>query len=137
MKITDDFLYKTIKEAKNIAIVGASTNPERASHGIMKFLQKNGYKCFPVNPKEDEILGEKVYRNLSDIPEHIDIVDIFRRSEAVPPIVEEAVAIKAGFIWLQEHVYSEEAREIAERNNIPIVMDVCIFKEILRLKVLN
>ncbi len=137
MKITDDFLYKTIKEAKNIAIVGASTNPERASNGIMKFLQKNGYKCFPVNPKEDEILGEKVYRNLSDIPEHIDIVDVFRKSEAVPPIVEEAVAINAGFIWLQEHVYSEEAREIAERNNIPIVMDVCIFKEILRLKVLN
>lgn len=137
MKITDDFLYKTIKEAKNIAIVGASTNPERASNGIMKFLQKNGYKCFPVNPKEDEILGEKVYRNLSDIPEHIDIVDVFRKSEAVSPIVEEAVAINAGFIWLQEHVYSEEAREIAERNNIPIVMDVCIFKEILRLKVLN
>ncbi len=137
MKITDDFLYKTIKDAKNIAIVGASTNPERPSNGIMKFLQKNGYRCFPVNPNENEILGEKAYKSLSDIPEHIDIVDIFRKSEAVPPIVEEAVAINAGFIWLQEHVYSEEARKIAENNNIPIVMDLCIFKEIQRLNVLN
>lgn len=137
MDITDDVLYKTIKEAKNIAIVGASNNQERASNGIMKFLMKNGYKCFPVNPKESEVLGEKAYKSLSEISEHIDIVDVFRKSDAVPAIVKESAEINAGFIWLQEHVYSEEGKRIAEEHNIPVIMDKCIFKEILRLKVFN
>jgi len=137
MQLTDEILYKTLKEAKNIAIVGASNNPERASNGIMKFLMKNNYNCFPVNPNEEEVLGVKAYKTLSEVPEKIDIVDVFRRSEAAADIVREASALNPGFIWLQENVYSEDAENIASENNIPIIMDKCIFKELLRLKVLN
>jgi len=137
MQLTDEILYKTLKEAKNIAIVGASNNPERASNGIMKFLMKNNYNCFPVNPNEEEVLGVKAYKTLSEVPEKIDIVDVFRRSEASADIVMEASALNPGFIWLQENVYSEDAENIASENNIPIIMDKCIFKELLRLKVLN
>ena len=137
MQLTDEILYKTLKEAKNIAIVGASNNPERASNGIMKFLMKNNYNCFPVNPNEEEVLGVKAYKTLSEVPEKIDIVDVFRRSEAAADIVREAVELNPGFIWLQENVYSEEAENIASGNNIPIIMDKCIFKELLRLKVLD
>jgi len=137
MQLTDEMLYKTLKEAKNIAIVGASNNTGRASNGIMKFLMKNNYNCFPVNPNEDEVLGVKAYKTLSEVPEKIDIVDVFRRSEAAADIVREAVELNPGFIWLQENVYSEEAENIASGNNIPIIMDKCIFKELLRLKVLD
>lgn len=137
MQLTDEMLYKTLKEAKNIAIVGASNNRERASNGIMKFLMKNNYNCFPVNPNEEEVLGVKAYKTLSEVPEKIDIVDVFRRSEAAADIVREAAALNPGFIWLQENVYSEDAENIASKNNIPIIMDKCIFKELLRLKVLN
>jgi len=137
MQLKDEMLYRTLKEAKNIAIVGASNNSGRASNGIMKFLMKNNYNCFPINPNEEEVLGIKAYKTLSEVPEKIDIVDVFRRSEAAAGIVREAVELNPGFIWLQENVYSEEAENMAYKNNIPIIMDKCIFKEILRLKVLN
>lgn len=137
MQLTDEKLYNTLKEAENIAIVGASNNPQRASNSIMKFLLKNNYNCFPVNPNEQEVLGIKSYKSLSEVPEKIDIVDVFRRSEAAADIVREAAALNPGFIWLQENVYSEEAESIASGKNIPIIMDKCIFKELLRLKVLD
>ena len=133
MEVTDEFLKDFLTNAKNIVIVGASNNPERASHGIMKFLMKKGYNVFPVNPNEEKVLGIKSYKSISDVPVTPDIVDVFRRSEFAPEIVKEAIKKGAKFIWLQEEVYSEEAEKIAKEANIPIVMDKCIFKEFMRL----
>jgi len=137
MQITDDFLRDFLKNAKNIVIVGASNKPERASNGIMKFLMGKGYNCYPVNPTEDEILGVKAYKSVKDVPVTPDLVDVFRKSEACPEIVKESVEKGAKFIWLQEEVYSEEAKRIADEHNVPIIMDKCIFKEFLRLKMVG
>ncbi|MCA1927326.1 MAG: CoA-binding protein [Calditerrivibrio sp.] len=134
MKFSDDYLRNMLLNAKNIVIVGASKNPERASNGIMKFLMGKGYNCYPVNPAEEEVLGVKCYKTISDVPVQADIVDVFRKSDAAPEIVRESIACKAKFLWLQEGVESEEAERIANENNIPIIMDKCIFKEFLRLK---
>lgn len=136
-QITDDFLRDFLKNAKNIVIVGASNKPERASNGIMKFLMGRGYNCYPVNPAEDEILGVKAYKSVKDVPVIPDIVDVFRKSEACPEIVKESLEKGAKFIWLQEGVYSEEAKKIADEHNVPIIMDKCIFKEFLRLKMVG
>jgi len=95
------------------------------------------YNCYPVNPNENEVLGVKAYKTLSDVPVKPDIVDVFRKSEAAPEIVKEAIKIGAKFIWLQEEVYSEEAERIANEHNVPIVMNKCIFKEFLRLKLIQ
>jgi len=134
MNFTDDYLKSILLSAKDIIIVGASKNPERASNGIMKFLMGKGYNCYPVNPAEEEVLGVKCYKNIKDVPVKADIVDVFRKSEAAPEIVKEAVEAGAKFIWLQEGVKSEEAEKIARENNVPIIMDRCIFKEFLRLR---
>ncbi|MGA1846034.1 CoA-binding protein [Deferribacter abyssi] len=133
MQLTDDFLREFLKKTKNIIIVGASNNPERASNGVMKFLMQKGYNCFPVNPKEEEILGVKAYKSISDVPVTPDIVDVFRRSEFAPEIVKESIKKGAKLIWLQEEVYSEDAKKIAEEAGVPIIMDKCIFKEFMRL----
>lgn len=137
MKYSDEYLKEVLLNAKDIVIVGASNNPERASNGIMKFLMGKGYNCYPVNPNENEVLGVKAYKTLSDVPVKPDIVDVFRKSEAAPEIVKEAIKIGAKFIWLQEEVYSEEAERIANEHNVPIVMNKCIFKEFLRLKLIQ
>ncbi|MGC8767854.1 CoA-binding protein [Calditerrivibrio sp.] len=137
MKYSDEYLRNVLTSAKDIVIVGASNNPERASNGIMKFLMGKGYNCYPVNPNESEVLGVKAYKSLSEVPVQPDIVDVFRKSEAAPEIVREAIKIGAKFIWLQEEVYSEEAEKIAQEHNVPIVMDRCIFKEFLRLKLVG
>ncbi|MEM4134576.1 MAG: CoA-binding protein [Candidatus Micrarchaeia archaeon] len=137
MKYSDEYLKDVLLNAKDIVIVGASNNPERASNGIMKFLMGKGYNCYPVNPNESEVLGVKAYKTLSEVPVQPDIVDVFRKSEAAPEIVREAIKIGAKFIWLQEEVYSEEAEKIANEHNVPIVMDKCIFKEFLRLKLVG
>jgi len=137
MKYSDEYLKEVLLNAKDIVIVGASNNPERASNGIMKFLMGKGYNCYPVNPNENEVLGVKAYKTLSDVPVKPDIVDVFRKSEAAPEIVKEAIKIGAKFIWLQEDVYSEEAEWIANEHNVPIVMNKCIFKEFLRLKLIQ
>lgn len=135
-ELSDEYLKEILTGAKHIVIVGASNKPDRASNGIMKFLMGKGYNCYPVNPSEDEVLGVKSYKTLSEVPIIPDIVDVFRKSEAAAEIVSEAVKKGAKFIWLQEEVYSEEAKRIADAANIPIVMDKCIFKEFLRLKLL-
>lgn len=134
MEYSDEYLRDVLLKAKDIVIVGASNNPERASNGIMKFLMGKGYRCYPVNPQEEEILGVKCYKTISDVPVKPDIVDVFRKSEAAPEVVREAVKVGAKFIWLQEGVESEEAEKTAQENNVPIVMNKCIFKEFLRLK---
>ena len=115
--------------AKTIAVVGLSPNPMRPSHPVAQYLQRQGYRIVPVNPNEQEILGEQCYASLSDIPVAVDIVDVFRQPEAVPPIAEEAVQIGAKAMWLQLGVISPQGATIAERGGLTVVMDLCIMVE--------
>ena len=107
-------------------MVGASSNPERASYGIMRKLQDVGYRVIPVNPREDEVLGERSYPSLTDIPDAVDIVDVFRRPEDTPAIAAEAVRIGAKALWLQTGIANDEAATIAEDAGLTVVMDECI-----------
>lgn len=118
---------RILEEAKTIAVVGLSKNPERPSHMIAKALQENGYRIIPVNPVLTEpVLGEQPYASLKDIPEPVDIVDVFRRSEHTPEIAKEAVEIKADVLWLQEGVYNEDAYTYAKEHGLTVIMDHCI-----------
>ena len=123
---SDEQLKKILTDATTIAIVGASSNPDKASHGIMQKLQKAGYRVIPVNPSESEILGERSYPSLVDVPERIDIVDVFRRAEDAPGIADEAATIGAKVLWLQSGIRSEEAAERAAKGGMVAVMDTCI-----------
>ena len=122
----DSELTRLLTEATIIAMVGASSNPEKASYGIMRKLQKAGYRVIPVNPRETEILGERSYPSLIDVPERIDIVDVFRRSEDAPSIADEAVTIGARALWLQTGIVSEDAAARAQAGGLIVVMDKCI-----------
>ena len=124
---------KILKEYRTVAIVGASSDPERPSFRVVRYLSKHGYNVIPVNPNEREILGMTCYPNLSSIPEKVEVVDIFRKSEAVMPIVEEAIRIGAKAIWMQEGVINEEAAARARDAGLLVVMDKCMRKEHLRL----
>lgn len=119
-------LTTILTEARTIAIVGASSNPERASHGIMQRLLAAGYRVIPVNPKETEVLGQRAYASLREIAEPIDIVDVFRRSEDTPAIADDAVALHAKVLWLQLGVTNDEAARRAEAAGLTVVMDKCI-----------
>ena len=123
---TDDQLRQILTDAATIAMVGASANPEKASHGIMRKLQSVGYRVIPVNPREAEVLGEKSYASLADIPERIDIVDVFRRAEDTPAVADEAVKIEAKVFWLQTGIASDEAATRATKGGLTVVMDACI-----------
>jgi predicted CoA-binding protein len=123
---SDAALTSLLTGARTIAIVGASSNPDKASHGIMQKLQHVGYKVIPVNPRETEILGERSYPSLLDVPERIDIVDVFRRAEDTPAIADEAVTIGAKALWLQTGIVSEDAAARAEAGGLVVVMDACI-----------
>lgn len=123
---TDDELRKILVETKTIAMVGASNNAERASHGIMKQLLDAGYHVIPVNPKESEVLGQKAYASLAEIPEKVEIVDVFRKSEDTPGIADEAIAIGAKVLWLQLGVSSEDAAARAKAAGLTVIMDKCI-----------
>jgi predicted CoA-binding protein len=123
---TDDQLRELLTRASTIAMVGASSNPERESHGIMQKLQSVGYKVVPVNPRETEILGERSYPSLQDVPVPIDIVDVFRRSEDSPAIADEAVAVGAKALWLQSGIANDDAAARAEAAGLTVVMDTCI-----------
>ncbi len=116
-----------------IAVVGASPNPERPSHGVAGYLMEHGYQVIPVNPNAREVLGETSYPSLSSIPEKVEVVDIFRRSEEVLPIVDEAIKIGARAIWMQEGVVNEAAAAKARDAGLLVVMDKCMFKEHRRL----
>ncbi len=131
--ITDQELAQILKSAKNIAVVGISSNPARASHGVSGWLKRQGFHIIPVNPAETDVHGEKAYASLSDVSEPIDIVDIFRRSDQVLPIVQEAIAKRPKLIIMQEGVVNPEAAKLAEASGIPVVMDRCILKELARL----
>ena len=128
----DESISRILATAKTIAVVGLSPKPYRASFGVSETLQSSGYRIFPVNPKENKILGEKCYARLEDIPEIIDIVDIFRRSEFVPEIVDAAIRIGARAIWMQEGVEDEPSAARARRAGLFVVMDLCIAKELYK-----
>jgi predicted CoA-binding protein len=131
--VSDADLTKILEEAKSIAIVGISSKPSRASFGVSGWLKRQGFQIIPVNPSETEVHGEKAYASLNAIEDPVDIVDIFRRSEEVLPLVREAIAKRPRLIFMQEGVYNEEAAKLAEDNGIPVVMDRCILKELARL----
>jgi predicted CoA-binding protein len=118
--------------SKTVAVVGISDKPDRPSHSVAKYLQERGYRVIPVNPLVTEVLGEKAYKSLLEIPERVDLVDVFRKSADVPPIAEEAVRIGARFFWMQEGVVSDRAREILDAAKIPCVMDRCVMKELAK-----
>ncbi len=128
----DEAITELLASAKTIAVVGLSAKPYRASFGVTETLQSSGYRIFPVNPNEHEVLGEKCYARLEDIPEKIDIVDIFRRPEFVPEIVDAAIRIGARAIWMQEGVEDEPSAERARRAGLFVIMDNCIAKEIYK-----
>jgi predicted CoA-binding protein len=130
MKSEDASISEILATAKNIAVVGLSSNPYRSSFGVSESLQDSGYHVIPVNPNETEVLGEKSYARLEDIPEKIDIVDIFRRSEYVSDIVDSTIRIGARAIWMQEGVEDKAAADRARRAGIFVVMDRCIAKDI-------
>ena len=116
--------------SKTVAVVGLSDNPDRPSHGVAKYLQERGYRVIPVNPLVTEVLGEKAYKSLAEIPERVDLVDVFRKSSDVPKVAEEAVRIGSRFFWMQEGVESTRACEILDAAGIPWVMDRCMMKEL-------
>src|SRR5207249_2521820 len=122
----DQALTALLTSSTTIAMVGASSNPEKASHGIMQKLQRAGYRVIPVNPRESEVLGERSYPSLIDVPERIDIVDVFRRAEDAPAIADDAVTIGAKALWLQIGIVSDEAAARARAGGLIVVMDACI-----------
>jgi uncharacterized protein len=124
-----DPIAEVLQRAKTIAVVGLSSNPLRPSHGVTAYMQSHGYRIIPVNPNIEECLGEKAYPSLRDVPEKIDIVNIFRRPEFVPEIVDEAIRLKVPAIWMQEDVIHEKAAAKARQAGIFVVMDRCILKE--------
>jgi predicted CoA-binding protein len=131
---SDDLLRRIFKETRTIAMVGASASPYRASNGVMRFLLGRGYKVFPVNPTETEpIHGQKVFAALADIGEQIDMVDVFRRSETIVPVAEEAVQIGAKVFWTQLAVVNDTAADICEKAGITVIMNRCPAIEMPRL----
>jgi hypothetical protein len=119
-------IQRVLHTAKTIAIVGLSNNELRASYFVGYYLKRHGYRVIPVNPRETEILGEKSYPSLADIPEPVDVVDVFRAPDALPGIAREAVAIGAGTLWCQFGVINEEGARIAEEGGLTVVMDLCL-----------
>jgi uncharacterized protein len=123
-------INELLSSAKTIAVVGLSSKTYRPSFGVARALQASGYRIIPVNPHESNILGEKCYAKLEDVPEKVDIVDIFRRSELVPEVVDSAIRIGARAIWMQEGVMDEQSAERARRAGLTVIMDLCIAKKI-------
>ena len=119
-------LRRILAASKTIAVVGLSDKPDRPSYTIPAYLQQQGYRIIPVNPKLTEVLGEKAYASVRDIPEPIDVVEVFRRAEDVPPIVEDAIAKGAKVVWLQLGIVNEEAAARAKAAGLQVVMDTCM-----------
>jgi predicted CoA-binding protein len=115
-----------LRKYRTIAVVGLSSNPERDSNAIARYLQQNGYRIIPVNPNESEVLGEKSYPDLRSVPEAIEVVDVFRRAEDVPPIVEQAIGVGVKAVWMQTGIVNEEAARRAREAGLDVVMDRCM-----------
>jgi len=118
-----------LKNSRTIAVVGLSGSPMRVSNGVSAYMQRSGYRIIPVNPQETEVLGERSYARLEDVPEKIDIVNVFRRPEFTPEIVESAIKVGAKVVWMQEGVVNEAAAARAREAGLEVVMDKCILKE--------
>jgi uncharacterized protein len=131
--MTDREIADLLRTSKTIAVVGLSSNPARPSFGVSRFLQRQGFRVIPVNPNETEVLGERAYPSVKDVPDTIDIVDIFRRPAHVPEVVDDALIKGARCIWMQEGVINHEAAKKAEAAGLNVVMDRCILKELARL----
>jgi uncharacterized protein len=123
---SDETLRELLSSVKTIAMVGASSDLGRPSHGIFQKLVRVGYRVIPVNPNEHEVLGEKAYASLADVPEPVDLVNVFRRPEYTPPLADEAAAIGAKALWLQSGIANEETATRAEAKGLTVVMDACI-----------
>lgn len=133
MTINDSEVIRTIlEECRTIAVVGLSSQPTRPSHGVTAYMQRAGYRIIPVNPNEREVLDEKAYPSLAEVPERIDLVDVFRRSEEAGAAVDEAIAIGAKAVWLQEGVIDHAAAQRALDAGLLVVMDRCWLKEHVR-----
>lgn len=132
MQVNDPESIARMLGAKTIAVVGLSSDPSRASHSVSRYMQSNGYRIIPINPNETSVLGEKAYPRLSDVPEQVDLVDIFRRSEEAGQHVDEAIRIGARGVWLQEGVVDAEAAGRAFDAGLDVAMDLCILKEHLK-----
>jgi predicted CoA-binding protein len=122
-------IRKILEDCRTIAVVGLSSNPGRASNGVAGYMKKQGYKIIPVNPREEEVLGEKSYPSLADVPVKIDLVDVFRRSEEAGAVVDEAIKVGAKAVWLQEGVIDQEAAKRAHDAGLLVVMDRCWLKD--------
>ena len=122
-------LEEMLRSARTIAVVGLSSDPGRDSNSVARYLQKVGYRVLPVNPYEEEVLGERAFPSLADLPEAPDIVDVFRRAEHTPPVARQAVTIGAKVLWLQSGIVSEESRRIAEEGGLAYVENACIRTE--------
>ncbi|PYU72333.1 MAG: CoA-binding protein [Acidobacteria bacterium] len=124
-----DAILELLKKCKTIAVVGLSSNPMRPSHGVTEYMQGVGYRIIPVNPNETEVLGEKSYARLEDVPEKIDIVNVFRRAEEVPPVVASAIRIGAKVVWMQLGIENQEAVEMARAAGLVAIENACILVE--------
>jgi predicted CoA-binding protein len=124
-----DPVLEILKKYKTIAVVGLSSNPGRPSYGVTEYMQSAGYGIIPVNPNETEVLGEKSYARLEDVPEKIEVVDVFRRAENVPPVVESAIRVGAKVVWMQLGIEHAAAAERARAAGLVVVEDACILVE--------
>jgi len=123
-----DVADRILDSARTIAVVGLSPDPRRPSHGVARYLQRAGYRIIPVNPNLYEVLGERAYRSLREVSDPIDVVDVFRRSEFVGPIVDDAIAMRAHAVWLQDGVIDQLAAERARAAGLDVVMDDCMMR---------
>lgn len=119
-------IHKILRGSRNVAMVGLSTDERRPAYGVADYLKNHGYRIFPVHPTAERVLGEKVYRSLSEISEPIDVVDVFRKPEDCPEVAREAVEVGAGCLWMQLGVKSEAAAQIARQGGLAVVMDRCM-----------
>lgn len=133
--IPDDAeLRALLAAAKTVAVVGLSSKPGRDSNSTARYLQRAGYRIVPVNPNESEVLGERAYKSLLDVPDPVDIVDVFRRAPFTPPVARDAVRAGARVLWLQEGIFNDEARRIGDEGGVTVVMGVCLHLTIERLR---
>ncbi|HEX3032956.1 MAG TPA: CoA-binding protein [Bacillota bacterium] len=122
-------IQKVLNDSVSIAVVGVSSDRDKPSYRVAKYLLESGYNIIPVNPALEEVLGEKCYPSLEDIPYSVDLVDIFRKAEAVPELVDSAIDLKIPVIWIQEGIHSPQAAEKAQQAGLQVIMDLCIMKE--------
>jgi len=130
----DDELRAMLREVRTIAVVGLSSRPDRHSYNVADYLEQVGYRIIPVNPNEAEVLGERAYESLLEVPDPVDLVDVFRRAEFTPEVARQAVQVGAKVLWLQLGITNEEARRIAEEAGLSVIMDACLMIEHDRLQ---